>query len=229
MMLLSVDTSMRMGGVALGGDEGLLWEVTFRIAESYSQSLMMVIDQMMKGVGAERDEISGFAVALGPGSFTSLRIGLATVKGLAYSLRRPVAGIPTLDSLALSLPYSPYLICPIIDARRGEVYTCLYRFNPALEEMEALTPYQVLPPDRLAQKLEGEVIFTGDGVDRYGALLKEIMGKRAHFAPLACRAPRASNLIPIALRRLKEGKEDDLSRLAPLYIRRPQAQAVVDN
>lgn len=223
-MILALDTSTLIGSLALAQEEEILCEINFQVPGSFSGSLMVLIDQVLRSYQVSLKEMKAFAVGLGPGSFTALRIGLATIKGLAYSVGKPILGIPTLDALAANLPLTPFLICPIIDAKKGEVYFSLYRWHNQKLGLERLAPYQVLPPDRLAEAIEKEVIFLGDGLVRYQARLSELLGVRVHFAPRALWLVRAGQLVPLALARLAKGEHDDLSALTPLYVRRSQAE-----
>jgi tRNA threonylcarbamoyladenosine biosynthesis protein TsaB len=164
------------------------------------------------------------AVSLGPGSFTGLRVGLSAVKGLALAAERPVVGVPTLDALASNLPFTPYLICPIVDARKGEVYTALYKDGES-GRIEQLTPYQVLPPPLLLEKIPlQDTIFLGDGVEAYGELIKERLGAQALFAPPHLRFLRGSTVAEIGLQRFKKGEQDDISSLVPIYVRPSDAE-----
>lgn len=223
-MLLALDSSTMTGSLALVNEKEVLCEVIFKVKDSYSESLLPLIDQVLKSYQVELKEITALAVALGPGSFTALRIGLATVKGLAMSADLPVVGIPSLDAMAWNLPYVNYLLCPVIDARKKEVYTCLYRFDVFREEMERLLPYQVLIPEKIVQHLKEDVLLFGDGVERYGEFFRKSLGPRVHFGPSTSNLPRASNVAALAYKRLERGEKDDISQLAPLYVRRSQGE-----
>ena len=223
-MLLALDSSTMTGSLALLKEREVLCEVIFKVNDSYSQSLLPLIDQMLKSYQVELTDLVAIAVALGPGSFTALRIGLATVKGLAMSAHLPVIGVPSLDALAWNLPYANYLVCPVIDARKKEVYTCLYRFDALKGDMNRLLEYQVLIPGKLIEHLREDVIFFGNGLKLYEEFFRQSLGPRAHFAPPSSHLPRASNVAALAYKRWSQGESDDISKLKPIYVRRSQAE-----
>ncbi len=223
-MILAIDSSTMNGSLALGKEGKLVCEINFQVPGSYSSILMPLIDELLKAYQVRLTDLKALAVALGPGSFTALRIGLATIKGLAYSSGTPVVGIPSLDSLAWNLWGQAGLICPLIDAKRGEVYSANYRFDNDKQEMTRLSCYQVLAPEKLAEQTAEEMFFTGDGLARCGSLLADLLGERARFAPQSDWLPRGRNLLALAWARVNTGDFDELSDLAPLYVRRSQAE-----
>jgi tRNA threonylcarbamoyladenosine biosynthesis protein TsaB len=129
MKLLAVESATLSGGVALLEDDRLLGEITLNIAITHSERLMFAVDRLLADCGLAPADLDGLAVSVGPGSFTGLRVGLATVKALAMALDLPVAPVPTLDALAARLPFADAPVCPILDARKGEVYFSLYRWS----------------------------------------------------------------------------------------------------
>ena len=151
MRLLAVETSTLTGAVALLEDGGVVAESRVSVSVTHGERLVSAIDGVLRAARRELADIDAFAVAVGPGSYTGLRIGLATVKGLAFATRKPAVGIPTLDALAWRLPYCAYPICPILDARKNEVYTGLYR--TVTGRLELLEAPRALPPSALAEEL----------------------------------------------------------------------------
>jgi tRNA threonylcarbamoyladenosine biosynthesis protein TsaB len=224
MRILGVDTSTSCGSLGIIDDNEVVAEYTLLRDETHSSRLVPAIQALLKEARLGLDEIDGIAVSLGPGSFTGLRVGLSAVKGLALSAERPVVGVPTLDALASHLPFTPYVICPILDARKGEVYTALYK-NGKSGRIEQLTPYQVLPPLRLLEKIPlQETIFLGDGAEVYRELFEERLGEKALFAPPHLRFLRGSTVAEIGLQRFKKGEQDDISSLVPIYVRPSDAE-----
>jgi tRNA threonylcarbamoyladenosine biosynthesis protein TsaB len=224
MKVLGIDTSTNCGSLGIIDDDAVVAEYALLRDETHSTRLVPAIQDLLKGARLDLDEIEGMAVSLGPGSFTGLRVGLSAVKGLALAAERPVVGVPTLDALASNVPFTPYLICPLVDARKGEVYTALYKDGEG-GQVEQLTPYQVVAPLDLLEKIPlQETIFLGDGVEAYGELIKERFGAKALFAPPHLRFLRGSTVAEIGLQRFKRGEQDDISSLVPIYVRPSDAE-----
>jgi len=137
MKILAIETSTMMGSVAVMDKTQLIAEYRLNIKGTHSERLVRIIDEVLKDSGLEFKDLDGYAVSIGPGSFTGLRIGITTVKGLAFVTRKPVAAIPTLDALACNIPFSQYQICPMLDARKKEVYTALYIISDDGESLKA--------------------------------------------------------------------------------------------
>ena len=210
------------GGVALLNEEKLLSEYTLDVQTTHSARLMPALDHILRDSSVDKGELDGIAISIGPGSFTGLRIGLATAKGLALGLGIPLVGVPTLDALAGNIPFAAHQVCPMLDARKGEVYTSLFRHeNGALVRR---SPYQVMPPRDLVEQIDEKTIFLGDAVDVYGDLVREKLGDLALFAPDAQRLPRAAIVAEIGLLKLKTGKRLDIASSEPIYIRPSDAE-----
>ena len=137
MKILAVDTATKSCSVAVIDEDRLLAESTSFEDQTHSRHLLNIIDTVLGKAGLKIAQLDGFAVSIGPGSFTGLRIGIASVKGLAFSLNKPVVGVSSLQSLAFQCSKSPYLICPVLDARKQELYFCRYRFNKGKLEKES--------------------------------------------------------------------------------------------
>ncbi|MBW2038286.1 MAG: tRNA (adenosine(37)-N6)-threonylcarbamoyltransferase complex dimerization subunit type 1 TsaB [Deltaproteobacteria bacterium] len=224
MMILGIDTSTSCGSLGLIDGDQVVAEYNLNREETHSARLIPSIQVLLKGAKLDIKDVDGLAVSLGPGSFTGLRVGLSTVKGLALAAEKPVVGVPTLDALAHNLPFTPYLICPFLDARRGEVYTALYK-DEGGGRVKRLTPYQVLSPSIMLEEIPPkETIFLGDGVRVYGELIKERLGERAFFAPPHLRFLRGTMVAELGLQRIMEGERDDISSLVPIYVRPSDAE-----
>src|SRR5215470_20296837 len=193
MRLLAVETSTLTGAVAALASGAVVAESRVSVAVTHGERLMAAIDGVLHAARWELAEVEAFAVAIGPGSFTGLRIGLSTVKALAFATGRPVVGVPTLDALAWRLPYCAYPVCPILDAKKNEVYAGLYR---TLEgQLEILEAPRAVAPATLAEELRssvsGPVVFVGDAVGPFAPVLVDILGARACLAPADLRLPSA--------------------------------------
>lgn len=222
MKVLGIDTSTMMGAVGIVEGEDILAELRTNVAVTHSERLMLHIDGLLRSARLTLDDIGGFAVTVGPGSFTGLRIGLAAVKGLAYGTGRPVAGISSLDVLADNLPYSRYQAAPALDARKGMVYAALYRTADGAPVM--LMPPSVITPDGLAETITEPTIFVGEGAYVYREYLAARLGDKALFAPRAYGYPSGAAVAFRGLREIMAGRASALSTLAPMYIREPGAR-----
>ena len=218
MKLLALDSSALTATVALAEDGVLRGEYTLNTALTHSQTLMPMVDELLRQVGWKVPEIDRFICAKGPGSFTGLRIGIGTVKGLAMGVDAPCVGVSTLKALAYRMWGTGQTVVPIMDARRGEVYAGVYRQED--DRMIPIFPDRALPLRELLCDLTGECIFLGDGVPVHQKTITEVMGKAAHFAPLSHALPGAAALIVASL----DEKELTYHELAPVYLRKSQAE-----
>jgi tRNA threonylcarbamoyladenosine biosynthesis protein TsaB len=215
MRVLAVETSTLAGGVALLEGESVRGEYLLDVRTTHSERLMSAIDRLLTDAGWAPRELQGLAVAVGPGSFTGLRIGLSAVKGLALALGLPIAAVPTLDAMAASLPWAALPVCPVIDARKGEVYTCLYRWDGT--RMRREWEYLAIPPGDLARRLVEPVILLGDGA---GAIATPL----ARVAPPQRRTPSPAAVGALGLERLRAGETVTAADLGPIYLRPSEAE-----
>jgi tRNA threonylcarbamoyladenosine biosynthesis protein TsaB len=226
--LLAVDTSTLTGALALLQDGRLVAESRLGVAVTHGERLLPAIDGILGAAGWTARDLDALAVAVGPGSFTGLRIGISTVKGLAYASGRPVVPVPTLEALAFSLPFAAPLVCPLLDARKGEVYTALFR--TAGGRLERLEPDRAIAPEQLALDLGGwtrsgeRVVLIGDGVEPWQATLAPRADGPVQAAPPGFRAPSAAALGHLAAQALARGEAVDPAALEPRYLRRSEAE-----
>ncbi|MEX2224752.1 MAG: tRNA (adenosine(37)-N6)-threonylcarbamoyltransferase complex dimerization subunit type 1 TsaB [Candidatus Rokuibacteriota bacterium] len=221
MRLLALETATLAGGAALLDEGRLVGESRLDIALTHSERLMAVVDRLLQDCGWDVRSLAALAVSVGPGSFTGLRIGTATAKGLALALEIEVAPVPTLDALAATLPFADAPVCPVLTARKGEVYCSLYRWNGT--GMERRWEYLALSPEAVAARLEPPVIVLGDGVaacrpylGRLGAGLR--LAGPVHSVP----SPAVVGALGHAM--LIAGGGIPAERLAPLYLRPSEAE-----
>jgi tRNA threonylcarbamoyladenosine biosynthesis protein TsaB len=203
------------GGVALLEDARVVGESLLDVRTTHSERVMLAVDRVLGDAGWTAATIDGLAVTVGPGSFTGLRIGLATVKGLALALGCPIAAVPTLDAMAASLPWASRPVCPVLDARKGEVYACLYRWDGTAMRRE--WDYLALSPEALAARLGEPVIGLGDGA----ALIASSW--MALAAPVR-RGPPAAVVGWLGAERLRRGDTVAPAELVPLYLRPSEAE-----
>lgn len=225
MRILALDSSGLVATVAIVEDEHTLAEYTVNYKKTHSQTLLPMLDEVAKMIELDLETIDAIAVAGGPGSFTGLRIGSATAKGLGLALNKPLIHIPTLDGLAYNLYGNTGLVCPIMDARRNQVYTGIYRFEDG--EFQVVEEQMAISVQELIEKLNqyGEqVTFLGDGVPVYKASLVEGIKQACHFAPAHMNRQRAASVATLALKYYEEGKIETAEAHRPDYLRLSQAE-----
>ncbi len=222
MRLLALETAMPAGGAALLDGDRLVAESLLNVRLTHSERLMAIVDRILSDSGWDLDHIEGIAVSVGPGSFTGLRIGVSTAKGLAMALGIPVAAVPTLDALAHAVPFTADPVCPILDAKKGEVYTSLYRWegDTAVREWE----YLALTPEDLCSRISEPVVFVGDAVEPFGGFLSAALGPLARFAPPARRLASPACVAQLGHARLVAGRAEDPASLTPIYVRLSEAE-----
>ncbi|NVM22763.1 MAG: tRNA (adenosine(37)-N6)-threonylcarbamoyltransferase complex dimerization subunit type 1 TsaB [Desulfobacterales bacterium] len=227
MKILAVDTSSRTGSVAVLEDEAVLAEIQVTSTQTHAKRLMPAIDSALRMAGTHVSECDGFAVTTGPGSFTGLRIGISAVKGLAFATAKPVTAVSTLEALAYQFPTVADLICPLLDARKGEVYTALYRCDHYMH-WEKVAPDSAVDPRPWLMQIDHPCLFVGNGVDLYRNLIKEIAGRQARFAPPYLNTVRASVAAYIGAKQIKRGQVADVGSLVPHYIRKSDAETKIE-
>jgi len=223
MRILAVDTATRTGSVAVLDGETLVAEVQVTSSQTHAKRLMSVVDCTLHMAGIELGALDGFAVTTGPGSFTGLRIGISAVKGFSLATGRPVTGVSTLDALAYQFPCCHALICPLLDARKAQVYTALYR-GGGDGDWEKVVSDRVVDPKQWLRAIEGLCLFVGDGARFYKELIQDTLGPRARFAAPYLNTLRASVVAHVGLKQIKAGQVVSVARLAPYYIRKSDAQ-----
>lgn len=219
MLILAVDTSTNVGSAALYSSEtGLIGEVTLNIKRTHSENIMTAIDDILKLTEHTINNVDKFAVSIGPGSFTGIRIGVAVVKGLAYSTGKTIAGINELDAIAYGANETDCEIIPIIDARKERGYYSRYSYeNGKLVRKDEYGVGEIR--EYLEDKKDKKILFLGDGALKYQNLIKEIMGDNAKFAMKSLSLPKASVIAEIS-----EKQEDNLYTLEPFYLSKAQAE-----
>ncbi|ACD51003.1 MULTISPECIES: tRNA (adenosine(37)-N6)-threonylcarbamoyltransferase complex dimerization subunit type 1 TsaB [Clostridium] len=223
MILLSIDSSSKVATAALFEDDTLLGEVTLNNKKEHSTILMTLVESLLDSCNLDIDSVDGFVVSKGPGSFTGLRIGMATIKGLSFGSNKPYVSISSLDALAYSIAPFNGIICPVMDALRNNVYTALYKSCNG--KLEKIMDYSALDINELVDMLnekEENVMFIGDGLNN----TKEYILNNCNncfFPPNHLNLVRASSLGELGMIKLKNGEYDD-SNSAPFYLKKPQAE-----
>lgn len=231
MKVLALDSSGLVASVAVVEDDGvgssLLAEYTVNYKKTHSQTLLPMLDEIASMIELDLNTLDAIAVAAGPGSFTGLRIGSATAKGLGLALHKPLVHIPTVDALAYNLYGTDRIICPLMDARRNQVYTGIYEWKD--NRLHILEPQMAVSIQEIAEKLcslSREVIFLGDGVPVYRHQLTEVLmaGQRFSFAPAHLNRQRAGAVGMLAVQYVREGRTESAMEHSPDYLRLPQAE-----
>lgn len=224
MRILGIESSSLVASVAVVTDDVLTAEYTVNFKKTHSQTLLPMLDEIIKMVGLDLETADAIAVSGGPGSFTGLRIGSATCKGLGLALKKPLISIPTVDAMAFNLYGCAYTVCPIMDARRNQVYTGIYNnrngFSVVKEQFAADIGDLIEELNAAGQK----VIFLGDGVPVYKSLIEEKMKVSYDFAPAHLNRQRAAAVATLGCRYYKEGRLVTAAGHAPDYLRKPQAE-----
>ena len=225
MKILALDSSALVASVAVVEDDNLLGEYTVNYKKTHSQTLLPMLDEVAKMIELDLSEIDVIAVSAGPGSFTGLRIGSATAKGMALALDKPIVSVPTVDAMAYNLWGAQDVICPLMDARRQQTYTGLYRFmENALLTLENQCAVGI---DEIVDKINhlGEpVIFLGDGVPVFSEYIKEHITVPYTFAPAMSNRQRAASVAVLGGLLYQQGKAEPAAAHKPDYLRLSQAE-----
>lgn len=224
MIVLSVDSSSTTATVAIASEDKILGEISLNDKREHSVILMELIELLLDKCNLTIDDIDGFAISEGPGSFTGLRIGMATIKGLAFGTNKPCISISTLDTLAYNVINFNGLICPIMDALRGNVYTNLYKNNNGnLQSVFEASCISIEELTELLKEKDEPVIFLGDGLIKHKEYLTNNLEK-VTFATLNSNYPKASSLAELAIKKLKNEELQDINKIVPVYLRKSQAE-----
>ncbi|KNZ40536.1 tRNA (adenosine(37)-N6)-threonylcarbamoyltransferase complex dimerization subunit type 1 TsaB [Acetobacterium bakii] len=224
MNILTIDTSTIVASAAILNEDKLIGEVVINHQKKHSEKMMVAIDHLLSDGGLSIKDIDVFGVVVGPGSFTGLRIGMATIKGFAQALNKPVVGVSTLESLAMNIPCSSGTICPVLDAQRNQTYTGIFHFEQG--QLVRDIPDAVMEIDDLIEKLQtvtGDIFFLGDGLPRFSEALLAACprGKRV---PNYLNMNRASSAAALVLERALKGEVSNYLDIEPVYIRPSYAE-----
>ncbi len=230
MLVLAVDTATPAAGVALVDENKVIKEELINYKKTHSETLMPVIDRVLKECECKIDDLTFMAVTKGPGSFTGLRIGMAALKGLSLAANKPLIGISTLEVIAHNIIGSEALVCPLLDARKQEVYTALYDvmgdYPQPLSELMACTPEELITSILNSMMINNKerVVLLGDGYYPYKDYFQQALGSKRVPVPMHLMLPRASALGNLAIEKAKHREFEDVFKLRPLYIRLSEAE-----
>lgn len=225
MKILALDSSGIVASVAVVENDTLLAEYTVNYKKTHSQTLLPMLDEVVKMTELDLDTVDAVAVAAGPGSFTGLRIGAATAKGLGLALEKPLVAVPTVEALAYNLYDTPGLVCPIMDARRSQVYTGIYRFTEhRLEVVENQMAVAVTELLEKLNELHEPVTFLGDGVPVFRDVIARMLTVPYSLAPAHVNKQRAAAVAALGMLYYKEGRIQTAMEHSPDYLRVSQAE-----
>lgn len=228
MKVLGVETATPVVGVAVADGAGVRAELRFRADRELAERLMPAVVRVLEEGGLALKDLDGISISIGPGSFTGLRVGVSTVKGLLFALKIPAVGVSTLEALAVSAAGELCLhaVCPLVDAKRGEVYAALFRAKPG-GGLERAAPDEVMPWERLLERigaLNEPVVFVGSGALKYEKEIIGRLGEQARFVRMGDPSPSPAVVALLGRARLLEG-EDEGAALTPAYLSRFQPKA----
>lgn len=221
MIILAADTTTAINAVAVCDDDRVLAETIVYARASHTERLLETVDWVLREADKALSDVGLLAISAGPGSYTGLRVGAATWKGLALGAGLPLVAVPTLHAMARLVPIREGVVCPLLDARMGEVYSAVYDYKDGQRTQR--TPPRVGPVDLLLDELDGPIHFLGDGADRYRERILERCPE-AHFAEGLCSVPRAAAVAAEGLALLNAGASTDPALANPVYLRQSQPE-----
>ncbi|NLL96906.1 MAG: tRNA (adenosine(37)-N6)-threonylcarbamoyltransferase complex dimerization subunit type 1 TsaB [Clostridiaceae bacterium] len=229
MLTLAVDTSGLTASCAVVEDKKVVAELSTQHGKTHSQKIIPMLKTVLSMLDKSFSDVDLFAASIGPGSFTGLRIGVVTIKGLAYSLKRPVCGIPTLDSLAYSMPDFKGMISPMLDARNNQVFTAFYR--KINNKLEKITPDLGIPIEEWISytvSYNEDILILGDAVPLHYDMLYDKLGNKLICAGQSIAYQRASATALLAEEAYYKNKAVSAFELEPIYLRKSQAERMKD-
>ena len=237
MKILALDSSGLVASVAIATETTVLAEYTINYKKTHSQTLLPMIDTIVSMLEMQLEELDAIAITAGPGSFTGLRIGSATAKGLAMVLQKPIIAIPTVEALAWNVYGTNSLICPLMDAKRSQVYTGLFACpdkeasntiaEPVAQELITLIEQKAVAIEEMIEEINTigkEVVYLGDGVDAYKEKICALTKVPYSFAPAHLCKQRAGSLATCAVPYFYAGRTQTASEHEPIYLRLSQAE-----
>ena len=222
MRILALDTAAKSCSVAVVEKETVLAEMVNGSGQTHSRHLMQMIQAVLVLAGTELPMLDGIAVTRGPGSFTGLRIGISAVKGISAVTGTPVVGVSNLEALAVQSALSPFQTCPMLDARKGEVYFSRFGFSGGILKREISE--QVAGPIQAVEDVHHPCLFVGDGALQYKDVIQDKLGALAYFASAGQNIIRAATVASLSMSRFERNDPDDIAELLPEYIRKSDAE-----
>jgi len=222
MQILGIETATWLGSIALVTESEVIAEYTLNIRRTHSERLMGMIARLLSDTDVALTDLDGIAVSIGPGSFTGLRIGLSTAKGLCFANDLPLTAVPTLEAMASRVCFARYPVCPLLDARKQEVYAAIYDVSEEAVR-EVLAP-GTISIEHLLKQIPRPAIFSGDGTTIFRDRIREKLGDESFFVPSDIAHPDAASVARLGLSAFRKGEHAELVSLEPIYLRRSEAE-----
>ncbi len=222
MKILGIDTATPYLALGIVEENKVLSEIRFDARQAHAQLLVPNVDKILKDAELELKDLDGIALSIGPGSFTGLRIGLATAKGLCFASGKPLVSVSTLDALVYFSLSAPYQVVPILDAKKNEIYAAIYDTREGI--LKRVSDYWVLALEKLVAKIPQEVIFLGPGLEVFRKRLKELYKGKSHFVEGEKNLPSGTAVAFLGLEKLKRSEFEDLEKAEPVYLRKSEAE-----
>lgn len=224
MKIIGLDSSGLVAGVALWEDGVIRADYTTNYKKTHSQTLLPMLDEIRTMTDLDMNTIDAIAIAAGPGSYTGLRIGAATAKGLGFALDKPIIEVPTLEGLAFNLWGTTDVVCPLMDARRQQVYAGIYDFNPELNVLMEQSAIPVVDVLEKVNEIGRPVVFLGDGAPVYRSIIEEKVTAPYRFAPAHRSRQSAASVATLGAMYFEQGRFVSAADHAPVYLRKSQAE-----
>lgn len=218
MILVALETSSFVAGIAVTDEDRVLVESSLQVGTVFAEQLPVMLERALKDADVPFDQVDGFAVSIGPGSYTGLRVGLSLAKGLAFTTGKPLVVVPTLDTIALCTPFNKYPVQAVLDAGRQKVFTAGYDTSDGMPERR--TPYQATTLDSLMDSVTTPVVFAGPGAREYQMPIIQALGNNALFLPSEA-SLRAGSVAFLGREAMHRGEQTSLYEVEPMYIRSP--------
>jgi tRNA threonylcarbamoyladenosine biosynthesis protein TsaB len=222
MKLLAVETSTMLGGIAIMDDDKLVAESRLNVRVTHSERIMKEIDHALQGAAIDIAGIDVFGISIGPGSFTGLRVGLSTVKGLVYATGKELVTVSTLEAMAWNVPFSRHQVCTMLDARRKEIYVAIFRWSDS--GFERIVDERTLSIEALLGMIDKETIFIGEGALLYRDAITQALADKALFGAPQHMVPSPANTALLCMKKAVKGEYTDALKAVPSYHRRSEAE-----
>jgi tRNA threonylcarbamoyladenosine biosynthesis protein TsaB len=227
MKILAVETATMLGGIAIMDGMTLKAESRINVKVTHSERMMKEIDRTLKAAGMQIEDIDAFGISIGPGSFTGLRVGLSTIKGLVYATGKKFISVPTLEAFAWNSPFTNLQVCPMLDARRKEVYAAVFRWDE--DDFVKVVDHQALKVSNLLTMIDAPTLFLGEGALLNRELIERELGDSAYFGTPPQMVPSPANVALLCMRKSEKGEFDDALKAVPAYHRRSEAEIKFGN